>query len=122
MNAEFFEKVNLLCSRCPASWESGDRTPKHNASVGGKSGSFHLQGKALDLIYDTVEELIWAAHVAVVLGFNGIEMDLTNNHLHVDGRPTTWQIVRINQGGQIVEKDLIIYLTTQRHLDTIKPT
>lgn len=120
MQQVFFQRVNELCRVCPGSWESGDRTPHHNVSVGGKSASYHLKGLAQDLIYDSVIELVDAAREALRLGFQGIEMDLTNNHLHVDGRISPWQVVRHMQEGVIREEDLVTYLTTRDRESTLR--
>ena len=124
MEQAFFDKVNTLCAACPASWESGDRTPQHNASVGGAPESYHTKGLALDLIYDSFNELLSAAYMAITLKFWGIEVDLTNNHLHVDGRPESeqWRVVHFLNGKTAINKDLIIYLTCREKSVKILPT
>jgi len=102
MKLYFIEKVNELCSHVPASWESGYRTPTRNKTIGGAVGSLHQLGLAQDLIYDSVADLWQAAQKAIELGFGGIEVDLTNSHLHVDFRDTIWHVVRYNDGSHIM--------------------
>ena len=60
------ERVRLLTDK-PIHISSGYRTPTWNKSVGGKSKSMHLHGKAADIqqggmtpkqLYDAVEQLI----------------------------------------------------------------
>jgi len=94
MDLDFVTQVNRLCAAYPASWESGYRTITHNANIGGATFSWHLKGLAQDLIYDTTALLWAAAQEAVRMKFTGIEVDLTNNHLHLDvRRPETWHVV-----------------------------
>ena len=98
MDLYFVEQINALCSICPASWESGDRTPRHNQSVGGAPSSWHVKGLAIDLIYDSQDELLTATRLAIERGFLGIEMDITNCHLHLDGRKIQWWVVKDSVG------------------------
>ena len=115
MNPQFFQRVNALCAICPASWESGDRTPQHNARVGGAPNSWHVKQQAIDLVYDTPEELQVAAQEAIRQGFMGVEMDLTNLHLHLDGRTSRWWVVKDAQGYH----DLADYLTQLKPSATV---
>ena len=112
MDIAFITQVNLLCDQCPASWESGDRTPSHNASVGGAKGSYHVKHCAIDLIYDNTALLLQAAKVAITMGFLGIEVDFTNMHLHLDARVYPWQVARYQHNqALIVDAPLKEYLT-----------
>ncbi len=113
MDLAFCERVNALCAVCPASWESADRTPRHNASVGGKSASWHLKGQAVDLIYDTIESLHTAARIAIDQGFQGVEMDEKNWHLHVDGRTERWHVAYYMHPTTLMrtEESLTLYLS-----------
>ena len=112
MDIAFITQVNLLCDQCPASWESGDRTPSHNASVGGAKGSYHVRHCAIDLIYDNTGLLQHAATVALSMGFVGIEVDFTNLHLHLDARSNPWHVARYRHNQTvIVDAPLKEYLT-----------
>ena len=93
IDVELVDKVNLLKAVYPCSTLSLDRTPLRNASVGGAKSSWHLIGKAIDLVFDTAAELIPAAIYARTLGFGGIEVDFRNLHLHLDMRPSIWHVV-----------------------------
>lgn len=48
--AQALEKVRVLLGNRPMVINSGFRTPKHNAEVGGKPDSQHLLGKAADIV------------------------------------------------------------------------
>ena len=111
MNLEFFNRVQNLVNACPASWESGDRTVGHNSAIGGAKMSYHLQGLAQDLVYDSIPLLIQAAKKAKDQGFMGIELDATNYHLHVDGRSTVWHVACFKDGSIVRKISLIDYLT-----------
>ena len=95
MNIEFCKRVNALCLACAGSWESVDRTPIHNANVGGAPSSWHVRGEAIDLIYDSHELLLQAARTAIRHGFQGIEVDTINYHLHLDNRTDSWKVVYV---------------------------
>lgn len=98
MNLDFVKKVNDFIYIYPASWESGDRTISRNEKIGGAKGSYHLKGLAIDLVYDSLQELWLAAQAASsdTWGFGGVEVDLTNLHLHLDLRPLEkkWHVVK----------------------------
>jgi len=98
INFGFIAKVNTFKERFPCSTVCLDRTPLHNASIGGAKLSWHLNTlpegcQAIDLIFDEPEDLLPAAKYAKELGFGGIELDFRNLHLHLDARPTIWHVV-----------------------------
>lgn len=91
---EFANQLDRFRHTCPCSLVSGFRTVKRNNVVGGATNSLHLFACAADLVFDTEVELFSAAKIAQSM-FGGVELDLTNYHLHVDGRKqTTWHKVR----------------------------
>jgi hypothetical protein len=95
----FFGKLVAFTAKCPNSVTRLWSTPSRNLLVGGAPSSGHLilpeQGCcAVDLVFDSTRELLDGAKVAVEMGFNGIEVDLTNKHLHLDGKPRVWRVVR----------------------------
>ncbi len=94
----FIEHVNELLEEHPASITRLISTTARNKSVGGALNSGHLYGKAVDLVFDSPEEFRAAARFAYQLGFQGIEADLTNNHLHVDDMPRVWRVVHRGPG------------------------
>lgn len=94
INLTLIAKLNLLLVRFPASIDSLVRTAAHNQAVGGAPNSAHVQGAAADLLFDDPSLLIPAGQFAITLGFNGVEVDLTNNHLHVDVMPREWHVVK----------------------------
>lgn len=93
IDLDFVRTVNLLKMRFPCSTDSLDRTPSHNLSIGGAKLSLHLEGKAIDLIFDLPQDLIPAAKYAIELGFGGVEVDFRNLHLHLDSRAVPWHVV-----------------------------
>lgn len=114
MNIEFCARVNALCAIFPGSWESVDRTPTHNANIGGAPSSWHVRGEAVDLIYDSRELLLHAAREAIRQGFQGVEVDTINSHLHLDNRPDSWKVVYVlnTQTHRREQKNLTEYLIT----------
>lgn len=106
IDQELICKLNALKEVFPCSTESLDRTPYHNASVGGAKGSYHLTGNAVDLIFDAPSQLIPAAKYAKILGFGGIEVDFRNCHLHLDLRSTIWHVVCTKEGTETLQEYL----------------
>jgi len=103
IDPDFFSLLNQLLERCPASVESLVRTAAHNQAVGGAAGSGHVKGCAADLSFDTPSALYAAAGQAIGLGFMGVELDLINNHLHVDTLPRMWRVVHTRDGEKPLE-------------------
>lgn len=97
---DFRAIVDKFLAAIPASEESGSRTIEHNRNVGGSADSAHVHGLAVDLILDTTVGLEAAMYMAKRLGFNGIEWDERNRHLHLDMHPNGrhWW-VRIDRQG-----------------------
>jgi uncharacterized protein YcbK (DUF882 family) len=90
------EKVNQLLALYPASVTRLCTTAYRNeAIVKGAKSSKHLTGEAVDLVFDQTSTLLPAARYAVTLGFGGIEVDYSNNHLHLDIREVLWHEVRL---------------------------
>lgn len=110
IDLDLIEKLNLLFDRAPFSITRMISTPMRNRQVGGSAHSWHLDLScdpayarpcgAADLVFDGAEEMHKAVPYAQALGFGGIEMDLTNNHLHLDVRPMDkkWWVVKTDQG------------------------
>lgn len=90
------DKLNQLLALYPASVTRLCTTPYRNeAIVKGAKSSKHLTGEAVDLVFDQTSTLLPAARYAVTLGFGGIEVDYSNNHLHLDIREVLWHEVRL---------------------------
>ena len=100
INQELVDKANELKQRYPCSTTRIDSTHQHNANIGGAKNSWHIDTEdhkacAIDLAFDTVELMQQAALFAVSQGWTGIELDLTNNHLHLDLRTTPqWHVIK----------------------------
>jgi uncharacterized protein YcbK (DUF882 family) len=91
------EKVNQVLALYPASVTRVCTTPYRNeAIVKGAPASKHLTGEAVDLVFDQSSTLLYAAKYARELGFGGIEVNYSNNHLHLDIRSVPfWHEVRL---------------------------
>lgn len=76
-------------------WRS---TVKQNDRVGGAKKSRHLSGDAVDISADSIEELEVIARKAEAEGIGGIELDLTNAHLHLDDREIDWHVIKTAGG------------------------
>jgi len=64
---------------------SGYRTPLHNESVGGVSGSSHMKGYAVDIEARTSEMRMKIVAALILVGFNRI--GIGRNFIHVDDDP-----------------------------------
>lgn len=97
LDFDFLAKLDKFITDHPASVTSWFRTVARNKSkaVGGAPESAHLlkYGNAIDLVFDTDLELRSAAAHAHHYGFSGIELDLSNKHLHLDTKPRFWRVV-----------------------------
>lgn len=100
MDPDFFAKLNRFLANHPASDTRWFSTPARNALVGGAKNSAHLldNGNAIDLVFDSDLELMAGAANAHTYGFTGIELDLSNKHLHLDTKPRLWRVVRHGKG------------------------
>lgn len=71
---------------------SAYRSPEYNRSVGGATGSLHVQGKAIDIVWPTSDRAgrIRFLELAAQVGFNGI--GTYDSFIHVDtrGYKATW--------------------------------
>ena len=92
---DFLAKLEKFVAAHPASTHRWFSTPTHNKSIGGAKDSAHLiqYSNAIDLSFDSDLQLIAAAAVAHTYGFSGIELDLSNKHLHLDTKPRLWRVV-----------------------------
>lgn len=68
----------------PVNINSGYRTESHNAQVGGAKASYHMQGRAFDIVVEGHTPLE-VAQYAQTLNVNGIIQ--YNTFVHVDSRP-----------------------------------
>lgn len=105
----FLALLDQLQASNPGSLDRRESTPLHNHAVGGAPGSAHIflpsagiKCRAADMQYDTPQDLRDAARAAVSLGFSGVELDLTNSHLHVDtmDRQARWLVVHHGPGNE----------------------
>ncbi len=117
---EFNRALEVFRQICPCSLVGGFRTVPRNIQVGGASNSFHLYAMAADLVFDTPRELHLGAEKAMEF-FGGVELDLKNNHLHVDGRPMVrpWHVVHKKERDQWGYFDLLIFLTQEKQRATL---
>ena len=76
----FLLHVHTVTGTFHGSVTSWLRSTKHNAAVGGKPGSLHLLGLAVDLIFDDPDEKAQAAHSFARAGLWTIN---EGDHLHV---------------------------------------
>ena len=66
----------------PISINSGYRTVRHNANVGGKANSSHLKGLAVDIACSTSRDRYSLLEALKSVGFNRI--GIANSFIHVD--------------------------------------
>ena len=68
----------------PITIVSGYRCSKHNASVGGAKDSFHIQGRAVDIVAKV--DLNTICKIAKEVGFKGIGKYPDESFVHLDNR------------------------------------
>ncbi len=95
LDPDFFHKLNRFLADHPASDTRWFSTPARNKMKGGATHSAHLleNGNAIDLVFDSDRELFDGAANAHKYGFTGIELDMTNKHLHLDTKARLWRVV-----------------------------
>lgn len=77
------QKLRELCA-FPLPVNSGYRCEAHNASVGGKKGSYHLLGRAADIACHESYKRAQIVEYAMKAGLWGI--GLADSFVHVDDR------------------------------------
>lgn len=103
IHLELVKKVNELKNMFPCSTTRIDSTTQYNASIGGAKNSWHIDTRdhsacAIDLAFDDTNIMYQAAQYAYTQGWTGIEIDLTNNHLHLDLRTTpSWHVIKTKE-------------------------
>lgn len=109
LDLDFIDKLNRFLADHPASSQRWFSTPAHNKDVGGAKDSGHLlkYSNAIDLTFDSDLELMAGAATAHQYGFSGIELDLTNKHLHLDTKPRLWRVVHHGPGDDTPLEDWI---------------
>ena len=73
---------------CKTEITSGHRSKIHNKKVGGSSGSYHLKGKALDIIFYGCKVSLKDLGKIAKKYFNGVIV--YPKHIHVDIRSKTY--------------------------------
>lgn len=87
MNArDFAGAVLLYCKMTGASVTSWARTPAHNKQVGGVPNSAHLEGLAVDVVYDAGGDLAEREKLCTVLELRRI---VEGDHDHL--QPLEWR-------------------------------
>ena len=116
IDLDFIAKLNRFLTDHPGSITSLTRTDFRNSQIGGAPESAHRfkYGNAVDLVFDSVSDLYHAAAASKSFGFTGIELDLTNFHLHLDTKPRVWMVVhRGPHQEEPLEQWLNIHLPTR---------
>jgi len=85
MNLDFLHKLDeaRAISGVPYKITSGYRTPEHNAKVGGRVGSSHLKGVAVDISCRTSGERVKILKGLFTVGL-GRRVGIASNFIHVD--------------------------------------
>ena len=85
MNVNFLHKLDeaRAISGVPYKINSGYRTPKHNAKVGGRVGSSHLKGVAVDIKCNNSSDRARILKGLFTVGL-GRRVGIASNFIHVD--------------------------------------
>lgn len=80
---------------------SGYRSPSHNKKIGGASNSYHLYGRAADIVVagHTPKEV---AQYAASIGVRGIELNAPYGYVHIDTRDSKYWFVPTWSNGKII--------------------
>ena len=83
MHLEFIKVLDVIRLKCsfPFTINSGFRTPEHNAAVGGKPDSEHLQGLAADIAIPDSTQRKWIIQKSLENGIRRIGIGDTFVHL-----------------------------------------
>ncbi|MBR7081759.1 MAG: peptidoglycan-binding protein [Oscillospiraceae bacterium] len=81
----------------PVRITSGYRTKSHNAAVGGAGSSYHVKGRAADIVV-TGKSVKDVAKYAEAIGVPGIECNEDSRYVHIDTRPGKYYWIR--RGGK----------------------
>ncbi|MBE6965755.1 MAG: DUF882 domain-containing protein [Ruminococcaceae bacterium] len=79
---------------------SGYRSPSHNKKIGGVADSYHLYGRAADIVVagHTPKEV---AQYAASIGVRGIELNAPYGYVHIDTRDVKYWFVPVWSNGKI---------------------
>lgn len=81
--AWFVDRLRELQKVNPFSVTSWWRTPRHNAEVGGKINSLHLEGLGVDCVLEPGRSKYVFLRDAQILGLHGL---VEGDHVHVQAR------------------------------------
>tara|TARA_R110000824_G_scaffold388083_3_gene583527 strand:+ start:401 stop:775 length:375 start_codon:yes stop_codon:yes gene_type:complete len=86
MDKEFLLQLDFAreLAGIPFKINSGYRTKKHNAIVGGRVGSSHLKGLAVDIAYHGSRERYLILHSLMKVGINRLGIGKSFIHADVD--------------------------------------
>lgn len=88
---DFLEEIRDHFGGKPVNINSGYRCPAHNASVGGASGSRHMEGDATDIWIEGVSpSLVYDYACEIIGGCGGVGKYDTFTHIDVRGTKARW--------------------------------
>ena len=86
MNKNFVELLDQArgIANCPFRVSSGYRTKNHNLKVGGRIGSSHCKGLAVDLTYKNNNELYLILNALMKVGMTRFGISFKSKFIHTD--------------------------------------
>ena len=86
MNSKFVELLDQArgIAGCPFRVSSGYRTKEHNKKVGGRVGSSHCKGLAVDLVYKNNNELFLILNALMRVGICRFGISYKSKFIHAD--------------------------------------
>ena len=86
MNSKVVDRLDQARSLagCPFIIRSGYRCKEHNLAIGGRVGSSHIRGLAVDIAYNGSRQLYQIVNALLMVGFCRIGISKTGKFVHAD--------------------------------------
>ena len=86
MNSKVVDRLDQArgIAGCPFIIRSGYRCEEHNLAIGGRVGSSHIRGIAVDIAYNGSRQLYQIVNALLMVGFCRIGISKTGKFVHAD--------------------------------------
>ena len=86
MNSKVVDRLDQArnLAGCPFIIRSGYRCKEHNLAIGGRVGSSHIRGLAVDIAYNGSRQLYQIVNALLMVGFCRLGISKTGKFIHAD--------------------------------------